>query len=318
MAGSLPNGPSRKRSLGSTCRWKALRAEEAAALDGAAVESVLGASTKAGAAGWKRGATGSVRGRSPASHAVENAAARQRCPKGNARSAPPRGIGGQWSERPKLEARRQSRPTWGRIAARLSGAAQIDGLTSGGLRGRLRESGALGNRAVHGCSCRESDAEVGEKHLPRVDRGEPRGKPRGHEVARRGGIAPRQGEVTPRRAKGCEAQARERTSDRAGVSLGREVEDRIRRKASWINEAHASKPRGGSSGPGRGGKRVTRREPGGRRRARGRSPRASTAAATEDVRDRDVGSGSFSRRAQGVGSQRGRHVRAIALRPVKS
>lgn len=72
-----PTNRSRKRALGSTCRWKALWAEEAAPFDEEAVEAVLGSSTKLGlTAGRDRGATESVRGRSPASHAVENAAAR--------------------------------------------------------------------------------------------------------------------------------------------------------------------------------------------------------------------------------------------------
>jgi hypothetical protein len=33
------------------------------------------------------------------------------------------------------------------------------------------QASALGNHAIHGCSCRESVAEVGEEHLPRAIEG---------------------------------------------------------------------------------------------------------------------------------------------------
>jgi hypothetical protein len=39
---------------------------------------------------------------------------------------------------------------------------------SGGGGGRRGASHALGNHAIHGCSCRESVAEVGEEHLSRT------------------------------------------------------------------------------------------------------------------------------------------------------
>jgi hypothetical protein len=261
--------------------------------------------------------TGSVRGRSPASHAVENAAARQRCPKGGARSAP-HGGRGQWSKRPKLEARRQARPTWGRIAARGSGAAAGPRIhvrrspRSAPRKRRARESG--GSRVLVsrvGCRGRREASSS-------CDRGEPRGEPRGHEVARRGGIAPRQGEATPRRAKGCEAQARERqVTVQASPSTARSrIESEGRRPGSMrltrLNRAGADRVLAAAGSRSRDASRVA----GGERE--GWSPRASTAAATEDVRDRDVGSGSLSRRAQGVLANEGRHVRAIELRPARS
>ena len=78
MAGSHEPAP-RKRTLGSTCRWKALWAEEAAPFDEDAGESVLGAPGGVWSRpGRARRATESVRGRSPASHAVDNAAAKWR------------------------------------------------------------------------------------------------------------------------------------------------------------------------------------------------------------------------------------------------
>jgi hypothetical protein len=33
------------------------------------------------------------------------------------------------------------------------------------------QASALGNQAIHGCSCRESVAEVGEEHLPHLIEG---------------------------------------------------------------------------------------------------------------------------------------------------
>jgi hypothetical protein len=33
------------------------------------------------------------------------------------------------------------------------------------------QASALGNQAIHGCSCRESVAEVGEEHLPHAIEG---------------------------------------------------------------------------------------------------------------------------------------------------
>jgi hypothetical protein len=75
--GLPPNRALRKRTQGSTCRWKALWAEEAAPFDEDAGESALGA--PGGVWSWPgraRSTTESVRGRSPASHAVDNAAAK--------------------------------------------------------------------------------------------------------------------------------------------------------------------------------------------------------------------------------------------------
>jgi hypothetical protein len=76
-----------------------------------------------------------------------------------------------WSNGPKLEARRQARSTRGWVTERWAGAAPDTGSRSklgGGLRG---ESPAHGSQAIHGCSCRESVAEVGEEHLPRAIEG---------------------------------------------------------------------------------------------------------------------------------------------------
>jgi hypothetical protein len=77
----------------------------------------------------------------------------------------------EWSNGPKLEVRRQARSTRGRVTERWAGAAPETGSRSifgSGLRG---ESPAHGSQTIHGCSCRESVAEVGEEHLPRAIEG---------------------------------------------------------------------------------------------------------------------------------------------------
>jgi hypothetical protein len=134
-------------------------------------------------------------------------------------------------EEPKLDLRRQAQANRGRIAARRSGATQENrssGRGSGArkrgrtfapmegkhLRGRRGESRVLGSRAIRGCSCRESVAEVGEKHLPLAPRGEPRGKPRGRGVARAFWLVPRTRPSRWVRAKGCE----ERRANVTGIA----------------------------------------------------------------------------------------------------
>jgi hypothetical protein len=166
--------------------------------------------------GGDRGATESVRGRSPASHAVDNAAARWHRPEMSGRLPAPslrkeeRRRGGRADR--SWWPRRQARTTRGRIVARRSGAAgRRTGrklrAEAGGQRGA---SHALGNQAIHGCSCRESVAEVGEEHLPRITEGSREASRGRREVARSGGFDPDRAEPTPRRVKGCEAEGRER------------------------------------------------------------------------------------------------------------
>ena len=47
----------------------------------------------------------------------------------------------------------------------------LTGFGPAGGGGRRGASPALGNQAIHGCSCRESVAEVGEEHLPHAVEG---------------------------------------------------------------------------------------------------------------------------------------------------
>jgi hypothetical protein len=115
--GGLPPKSSREPSrasetvhetFGSTCRWKALWIEQAVPFDEGAGEAVLGASRRARSKrpGRARGATESVRGRSPTSHAADNAAARWPPPSSGSLPlhpiAPASGVQREWSNGPKL------------------------------------------------------------------------------------------------------------------------------------------------------------------------------------------------------------------------
>jgi hypothetical protein len=77
----------------------------------------------------------------------------------------------EWSNGPKLEARRQARSTRGWVTERWAGAAPETGSRPILGSGRRGESPAHGSQTIHGCSCRESVAEVGEEHLPRAIEG---------------------------------------------------------------------------------------------------------------------------------------------------
>ena len=157
--------------MGATCRWKALWAVRPHLFDERGGRAVLGTSRETlDKTGAYAGATESARGSTPASHVVDNAAATWRSPKsGRPRLFPSVMTGqAQWSIGPKLGLRRQARSTWGWIAARWSGAERRVGLTPERGDGRRGESHALGSQAIHGCSCRESVADVGEEHLLRA------------------------------------------------------------------------------------------------------------------------------------------------------
>jgi hypothetical protein len=177
------NRHAKARLFGSTCRWKAFWIVEAAPFDEGVGKAVLGASRRVGSSrsGSARGATESVRGSSPAWRAADNAAARWLPPScGSPRLHPiARATGRSESGRTNRSwrPRRQARSTWGRVALLPSGrgsglapqSSKGFGPEDGG--GRRGASHALGNQAIHGCSCRESVAEVGEEHLPRVTKG---------------------------------------------------------------------------------------------------------------------------------------------------
>lgn len=170
----------RANRFGSTCRGKALRIGKVGLLDGRAAEAVLAPRKCPGFtnSGRLRGATGSVRGRTSASRMAENARPRRRRQRGGARICnSPKGeqsrvrIGRSWRRAVKRA------PSRGRIVARRSDVARknptlpLAGGEGEASCGQRSASYAPGSRAVHGCSCRVSVAEVGERHLLRAIEG---------------------------------------------------------------------------------------------------------------------------------------------------
>jgi len=73
---------------------------------------------------------------------------------------------------------------------------------------------------------------------------------------------PRQGGITPRRVKGCEAEVRKLHRERNEASLDRKVEDRVDGRRPGSMRPSCSNRRGGSSGPGHGGKLSVQRKKG--------------------------------------------------------
>lgn len=192
MAGS--HQPSNRESgpLESTCRWKALGAAKVVLLDERAAETVL--ALRDTRVHWNpvnaRGATASVRGSSPALRVAENATPGRRRPIGW-RSEPSANRGRRrCAEEPKLEACRQARSQPGsgcrKVVRRREGELDL-GRGSAPRSARVRVARAPGNRTVHGCTCRESVAEVGEKHLLHVVEGSREANRDERGVARRGG-----------------------------------------------------------------------------------------------------------------------------------
>jgi hypothetical protein len=101
-------------------------------------------------------------------------------------------------------------------------------------RGRHGESRVLGSRAIHGCSCRRSIAEVGKKHLSQhteASRKANRGVPG---VARVGGASPRRGRVDRFGRQGCE-ELRANVTGIATLFARPQGRESSRRKASWVH-----------------------------------------------------------------------------------
>jgi len=139
--------------------------------------------------GLLRGATGSVRGRTSASCMAEKARPRWYRRKAAPGSALAERRTETCTDRPKLEARRQARaqpgPDYRKVVRRRTG--ELGPRVGEASCGQRSASCAPGSRAVHGCSCRESIAEVGEKHLLRAVEGSREANRGWHGVARSGG-----------------------------------------------------------------------------------------------------------------------------------
>jgi hypothetical protein len=174
VAGSHQNRHAKARPFGSTCRWKAFWVEQAAPFDEGAGEAILGASS--GAWSSDRAERGVRQRASEVVHQLRTWPI-----------TPRRGGTALTSGSPRLELSRNVELTsrvvgWTEAGERAvkrapPGAGSPKGglaprlptsFGSGGGRGRRGASHALGNHAIHGCSCRESVAEVGEEHLSRT------------------------------------------------------------------------------------------------------------------------------------------------------
>ena len=185
-------------TFGSTCRWKAFWIEQAVPFDEGAGEAVLGASRRVRSKrpGRARGATESVRGRSPTSHAADNAAVRWPPPSSESPPHPPTAQSGGRATRAVVEWTEAGDRAVKRALPGAGSPFSFRGEEAGWRRSRPHASArkgwgkrmaavgeaqasALGNQAIHGCSCRESVAEVGEEHLPRATKGS-REANRGH------------------------------------------------------------------------------------------------------------------------------------------
>jgi hypothetical protein len=165
----------RATRLGSSCRGKALWAVDAVLFDARPVEAILVPRDDSGLGlDAARGATGSVRGRTPALNARPTTPSQ-----GGHRHAVTRSpsdtTGKSCAYRSKLDTRRQARIQPGQdcreVVRRRTGEPDLGrGSTlRSAHRSPSREvRGAPGSRAIHGCSYRESIAEVGEKHLLRA------------------------------------------------------------------------------------------------------------------------------------------------------
>jgi hypothetical protein len=123
--------------------------------------------------GLLRGATGSVRGRTSTSCMAEKARPRWCRRKAVPGSALAERRTEPCTDRPKLEARRQARaqPGQDRRKAVRRRKEEPNPRVGEASCGQCSASCAPGSRAVHGCSCRGSVAEVGERHLLRAIEG---------------------------------------------------------------------------------------------------------------------------------------------------
>jgi hypothetical protein len=173
------NGAVRKRTPGDMRRWKAFRVGKAALVDEGAAGTILGSSEFFGSAGDPRGATGDVRGNSLSCIREENARVwwgpRKKTGTPDALSSERKSATNHcersrrsWSQAPSSAD--QPGPDCRKVVRRRTGEPwpQSQWEVPCGPRGASR---VPGSRAIHGCSCRVSVAEVGQKHLRRISEG---------------------------------------------------------------------------------------------------------------------------------------------------
>lgn len=228
----------------------------------------------------------------------------------------PRGNGQCARERPKLAPRRQARVSRGRVAARRSGATRVPRFRLvrmewiGGVVAALAlgRSCALGSRAM----ARVLVSNVGCRSWREASSTSRRGLPRGGQ-RRGGGSAARRrvrtGRVDRGGRKGAEGSSAWTFTGKheSAHSIARSrVEPAEGAPVSFVA---ASLTGGSHQGAWQRGWSSSLTKDGHGARTRRRNLRASVHEATGSVRGGGVGFGPPSRRAQGVCSQRRRHVR---------
>jgi hypothetical protein len=178
IGGGLPPNQKDRESdlLGSTCRGKALWVGKVVLIDEGAAEAILVLrERRPGNTGRHRGARqGASEVVSPALSMAENARPGWHRPK--------RRRSETWSRKAQRGREREAEAGGAPSSACPAGVGLPQGgPTSHGRTGPSRVRQALcdqrsascapGSRTVHGCSCRESVADVGEKHLLRATKG---------------------------------------------------------------------------------------------------------------------------------------------------
>jgi hypothetical protein len=186
----------------STRRRKALWAGKAASVDALVVEAVLvpRRRCRASARRVRRGATGSVRGLFRRSRSRSKTPRRMTAtPPMGRPAAAPSGVRPQRTEGPKSGERRQAHTSpgldcrkvvWRRLLRSRRWVSAC--FVRGGRSARRKSRGSEILRSV-GCSFREVGCRSRREASSEQRQGEPRGKPRGRAVARRGSSVPDEG-----------------------------------------------------------------------------------------------------------------------------
>ena len=180
-------------------------------------------------------------------------------------SRPHRSAGGverEWSKQPKLGTAPSS-------ALHLGPGRRKTGWRRSRSRVSARRAAAVGEAQATRSGIRRSTGARVVSRLQKSARSifltPSRGAARQTEEARGSTsrrFLPRQGGITPWRVKGCEAEVRKPNRERNEASLDRKVEDRVDGRRPGSMRPSRSNRRGGSSGPGHGGKLSAQRKKG--------------------------------------------------------